>query len=89
MKKPAGRPPTYLMESLEERVLLSAAPAAYSLALLPNESALSSPKFSDQWYLQNTGQTLSSHPSGPATGTAGADIGATNAVSAPYGDGCA
>ncbi len=79
MKKPAGRPPTCLMESLEERVLLSAAPAAYSLALLPNESALSSPKFSDQWYLQNTGQTLSSHPSGPATGTAGADIGATNA----------
>jgi hypothetical protein len=68
------------LESLEQRALLSATSGAlYPLALLPNESTISSPRFSDQWYLQNTGQTLSSHPSGPATGTPGADIGAVKA----------
>ncbi|HVX85954.1 MAG TPA: S8 family peptidase [Phycisphaerae bacterium] len=67
------------LERLEERVLLSAAATTAPLALLPNESTITSPKFSDQWYLRNTGQTLSSHPSGPAAGKAGADIGAVNA----------
>lgn len=72
--------PRPALEGLEERALLSATSGAlYPLALLPNETALSSPRFSDQWYLQNTGQTLSSNPSGPATGTPGADIGAAKA----------
>jgi subtilisin family serine protease len=72
--------PRPALETLEERALLSATSGAlHPLALLPSEVALTSPKFTDQWYLQNTGQTLSSNPSGPATGTPGADIGAVNA----------
>jgi len=60
---------------------LALAPAAalHTLAQLPNESSIASPKFSDQWYLQNTGQTLTNSPFGPDAGTSGADIKATSA----------
>ena len=37
------------------------------------------PNPSDYWWLQNTGQTLSVNPMGPATGTPGADVDATDA----------
>jgi len=66
-----GKSPPFLIEALEPRLLLTT---------LPSEAALSAyPLFSDLWHLQNTGQTLSTHPTGPATGTAGADIDATSA----------
>ena len=70
-----------LLEGLESRVLLSAAPSGLLplASTLPNEAAISAPKFSDLWHLQNTGQTLSNPSSGPATGTPGADIKATGA----------
>jgi subtilisin family serine protease len=65
--------------SLQPMLLSPASPRSQGLALLPNEATLSSPRFSDQWYLQNTGQTLSSSPAGPDSGTPGADVNAVNA----------
>jgi hypothetical protein len=40
---------------------------------------------SDQWWLDNTGQTLSNNPEGPATGTPGADISALDVWSITQG----
>jgi subtilisin family serine protease len=62
------RPARLLLESLESRVMCSAAPAQpllYPLAALPNESGLSNPSFSQLWHINNTGQS---------GGVSGADI---------------
>ena len=68
------------LEILEERMMLSAAVANAAIwQLLPNESTLTSPSFSDLWHLQNTGQTLHNPVLGPATGTPNADIDAVRA----------
>ncbi len=49
------------------------------LANLNISIPFTNPQYSDQWYLKNTGQTLSTNPNGPATGTPGADIKAEDA----------
>lgn len=46
---------------------------------LNNLNGFLNPNPSDYWWLQNTGQTLSNPIEGPATGTPGADIDATQA----------
>jgi subtilisin family serine protease len=66
------------IDSFEPNVVIHAA------ALPPQASNNNNvPPFSDMWWLQNTGQTLTpgaiTDGAGPATGTAGADINATGA----------
>ncbi len=72
-----------MLEGLEARTLLSAAVASaagnQALAYVPNEIALNSPKYTNLWHLNNTGQTISPAITGSATGTAGADISAQDA----------
>jgi subtilisin family serine protease len=52
---------------------------SFTNGLLGAVNAVATPDTNDYWWLNNTGQTLSQHPSGPATGTSGADINALNA----------
>jgi hypothetical protein len=54
-------------------------PAYTNTPLANSLTSLTGVNAADQWWLQNTGQTLSSAPSGPATGTPDADIDATEA----------
>lgn len=79
--------PRALLENLESRMLLSAAPAwpalqqpshAYA-ATFPAETTLNTPRFTDLWHLHNTGQNLSTSQFGPNAGIPDADIDAPEA----------
>ncbi len=54
-------------------------PAITNEINLSSLKTFTSPNPNDYWWLSNTGQTLTSHPSGPATGTPGDDVNALNA----------